>query len=116
LVTQSDYLYDEVLAWFKSHEGKDMSGKVQMYMLSIKNKEYVNKFEWSVLIPQYDALVKDKDDLPHICSYFINQCDRFVTTNRRLTQMRIKGKVDFKRPYDLVRELGLKPFDTPDGV
>jgi hypothetical protein len=45
LVTQSDYLYDEVLAWFKSHEGKDMSGKVQMYMLSIKNKEYVNKFE-----------------------------------------------------------------------
>jgi hypothetical protein len=61
---------------------------------------------------KYVDLVDDKDDLPHICSYFAGKCDYFITTNRRLTQMKIRNKVNFISPKKFIEKLNLKPIYT----
>jgi hypothetical protein len=40
IVTQSDYLYDEVIEYFRRKEGKDMVGRIRKYLLTIPNNEY----------------------------------------------------------------------------
>ena len=61
---------------------------------------------------KYSDLVDDKDDLPHICGYFAGECDFFITTNRRLTRMVIKGQVNFITPKELLKKLKLESIDT----
>ena len=45
LVVQSDYLFDEVLHWFREHKGKDSVGLVRTYLLTLPNREYISKAE-----------------------------------------------------------------------
>jgi len=116
IVTQSDYLYDEVIEYFRRKEGKDMVGKIRKYLLTIPNNEYVDKYVWSLFIRDYEDLVGDIDDLPHICSYFANNCDFFITANHRLTKQKIGKKVNFVNPKQLVEYLGLTPYDTVNGI
>jgi hypothetical protein len=62
-------------------------------------------------------LVADIDDLSHIYAYFESECDYFVTTNRRLTQMKIREFVNFKPPKEFVEKvLGMEGFDTKNGI
>jgi predicted nucleic acid-binding protein len=116
IVAQCDYLFDEVLSWFRRNRGRDSIGKVRTYLISIPKRKYVDKFEWSLLIEEYDKFVADKSDLPHICSYFLANCDCFVTTNRRLTKQKIKDRVRFLSPTDLIGSMGIESLDTPDGI
>ena len=53
-------------------------------------------------------MIDDRDDIPHICSYFAGNCDFFVTTNRKLTQMKIKNHVNFLSPDEFVSTLKLR--------
>ena len=112
IVTQSDYLFEEILYWFRYRKGKNYVGKVREYLISVPRTEFINKFEWSLLVSKFNSIVDDKDDLPHICSYFIGNCDYFITINRKLTQQKIKEKVKFISPKKFVEKLGLKSLNT----
>jgi len=103
VVVQSDYLMDEVLGWFKRKMGKDWAGKARLFMLSVPERELIHSSEWSLLMPRWKNLIDDKDDIPHICSYFAADCDYFVTTNRKLTRMKIGAHVAFRTPDEFVR-------------
>lgn len=116
IVTQSDYLIDEILFWFRNRKGKKYVGKVRSYLLSIPRIEFINKFEWSLQIDKYHSIVGDKDDLPHICSYIIGSCDYFITVNRKLTRDKIKEKVNFISPKKFIEKLGLKSLNTVDEI
>jgi putative PIN family toxin of toxin-antitoxin system len=116
IVTQSDYLYDEILFWFRNRKGKKYVSKVREYLLSIPRTDFINKFEWSLLKNKLNSIVNDKDDLPHICSYLINNCDYFITVNRKLTQEKIKEKVNFITPKKFVEQLGLKSLATINDI
>ena len=76
----------------------------------------IDKNNWSPLIKKHQNLITDIDDLPHICSYFYAKCDYFVTTNRRLTQMEIKNKVNFITPRKFVEKLNLKSIDIKNEI
>jgi predicted nucleic acid-binding protein len=104
-IVQSDHLMNEVLEWFKRNKGKDWTGLVRFYMVSLPKRELVHSSEWSLLLPKWDDLIDDKKDVPHICSYFAGECDCFVTTNRRLTRMKIHPFVSFQSPEECVKRL-----------
>ena len=61
-ITQSDYLFDEVLTWFRQRKGKGIVGSVRSYMLSIPAREFVHKLEWGLFIDELKAKVTDSDD------------------------------------------------------
>jgi hypothetical protein len=61
-------------------------------------------------------VVSDKDDLPHICSYKAKKCKYFITTNRKLTQDKIKEMVNFYNPKDFLEKvLHQKGIETEAG-
>jgi hypothetical protein len=115
-VIQSDYLYDEVLGLFKREFGKDVASKQRLLMLSLPHTNVISKFEWGLFIRHYAKCVTDVDDLPHICSYLAGEASRFVTTNRRLTQMKVHRFVEFRTPRELLDEFGYEYLDTVNGV
>ena len=91
-------------------------GKVREYLISIHRNEIIDKLQWSLLINKYDFLVSDKDDLPHICSYFVGNCNWFVTTNRKLTQQEVKKMVNFITPKRIVEILKIKSIETVNEI
>ncbi|MDD1745006.1 MAG: hypothetical protein EPN24_01385 [Candidatus Methanoperedens sp.] len=116
-VILSDYLIDEVLAWFKKNKGKDFASMVRLYMMSLPSSEMINDFEWSVFVDEWKSFVADIDDLPHICSYFAGEAEYFVTANRRLTEMKIKEHVNFMPAKKFIEEVcGLYGIDTVGGI
>ncbi len=115
-VVQSDHLYDEIQSLFKRTFGKDIAGYQKNFMLSIPLIVIIYENKWSPLIKRYQDLITDIDDLPHICSYFYCECDYFVTTNRRLTQMKIRNKVNFITPKKFVEKLKLNSIDTQNEI
>jgi len=115
-IIQSDYLYEEIQSLFKRKFNKDIASYQIKFMRSFPLKTIIYEQQWSLLINQYQKYISDIDDLPHICSYFSGDCDYFVTTNRRLTQMKIKNKVNFITPKKFVEKLKLKPFITKNDV
>ena len=113
----SDYLIDEVLAWFKKNKGKDFASMVRLYMMSLPSSELINDFEWGVFVDKWKSFVADIDDLPHICSYFAGEVEYFVTANRRLTEMKIKEHVNFMSAKKFIEEVcGLDGIDTVKGI
>lgn len=116
-VVLSDYLIDEVLAWFKIHKSKDFASMVRLYMMSLPSSEMINDFEWSVFVDDWKNFVADIDDLPHICSYFAGEAGYFVTANRRLTKMKIKEHVIFMSAKKFIENAcGLDGIDTVQGI
>ena len=69
-----------------------------------------------MLIDKYNPIVGDKDDLPHICSYITGNCDYFITVNRKLTQDKIKKKVNFMTPKRFIEKLELESLNTGDEI
>lgn len=115
-IVQSDYLFDEILSLFKREFGKNVASLQRKFLLSLPTKEIIHKNKWSKLVDKYLELVADIDDLPHICSYIHSGADFFVTTNRRLTKMKIKDYVNFSSPKNFVKKLGLKTVDAIDDI
>ncbi len=83
---------------------------------TIQGLHIVSKEEIEAIGDMYRELVNDEDDLPHVNAYFASECDYFITTNRRLTQMKIKKKVNFMSPKKFLAELGLEALDKKDGI
>lgn len=116
-VILSDYLIDEVLAWFKINKGKDFASMMRLYMMSLPSSEAINDFEWSVFVDDWKSFIADIDDIPHICSYFAGEAEYFVTANRRLTQMKIKEHVNFMSAKEFIENVcGLDGIDTVKGI
>jgi hypothetical protein len=112
----SPYLLEELKELFKRERGKDWAGRILNYMANLQGIHII-KEDIVPLLNQYSTYVADKEDLPHICTYFASGCAYFVTANRRLTQMKIKVKVNFKSPRDFVEDvLGLEGIDTPEDI
>src|SRR5659263_3118 len=74
-VILSDYLIDEVLAWFKINKGKDFASMMRLYMMSLPSSEVINDFEWSVFVDDWKSFIADIDDIPHICSCLLYTSD-----------------------------------------
>ena len=89
---------------------------MQIFIWSIKDLTVIQKKEIDQLSKKYVDLVDDKDDLPHICSYFAGNCEYFVTTNRRLAQMKIKNQVNFITPKKFVEILELRSIETKNEI
>jgi predicted nucleic acid-binding protein len=113
----SDDLIEEVMARGRVLYGKDVASLMRFNILTLPNLTYVSRDEITRVMRDFDDLVADKSDLPHICAYLIGECDYFITSNRRLTRQRIREKVNFFSPFDFVQEvLGLQGYDTPEGI
>ena len=115
-VVQSDYLYDEINSLFKRKFNKDIVGYQIKLMRAFPLNTIIYEEKWSSLINKYKNSITDIDDLPHICSYFYGKCNYFVTTNRRLTQMEIKNKINFITPKKFVEKLKLKSLNTKNEI
>jgi hypothetical protein len=112
----SFHTFKEVTHNLKSRKSKDLASWMQIFIWSIQGLTVIQKKEIDQLNEKFIDLVDDKDDLPHICSYFAGNCDYFVTTNRRLTQMKIKSKVNFISPKKFIEKLNLKSINTKNQI
>lgn len=112
----SFHTFKEVMHNLKSRYSKDTASWMRTLIWTIQGLNIGGKEEIDTIGDMYRDLVDDEDDLPHINAYFALKCDFFVTTNRRLTQMKIKKKVNFMSPKDFLTELGLETLDKKDGI
>jgi predicted nucleic acid-binding protein len=113
----STMIIDEVKIRAKKLNGKDAASLMIFNMLTLPHLIIIQDEEILPLINIYDKLVSDKSDLPHICAYFAGNCSYFLTTNRRLTQQKIKSKVNFISPKKFVENiLKIKSYDTPNEI
>jgi predicted nucleic acid-binding protein len=98
----SEYGISEILENTKRNLGKDIAGSLRALIFSLPGLLIVKDVEIKGSLEKYRRSVVDADDVPHIAAYFHANCDVFVTINRKLTQMRIKEKVNFKTPKDFL--------------
>lgn len=112
----SFHTFKEVMHNLKSRYSKDTASWMRTLIWTIQGLYIVSKDEIDSVGDKYNKLVDDEDDIPHINAYFASKCSYFVTTNRRLTQMKIKKNVNFLSPKDFLFELGLEALDKKDGI
>ena len=112
----SFHTFKEVTHNLKSRKSKDLASWMQIFIWSIQGLTVIQKKEINQLSEKFVDLVDDRDDLPHICGYFAGNCDHFVTTNRRLTKMKIKSQVNFISPKRFVEKLKLASIDTKNEI
>jgi predicted nucleic acid-binding protein len=115
-VTLSDYLFDEIFSYYRSKGRRNEISLIRKYLTTVPYSKMIFKEEWSRYISDYQDHIKDVDDIPHICSYFANNCEIFVTTNRRLTQMIIGDIVCFMSPKEFLSYLGKKTMKTENDI
>ena len=95
---------------------KDEASRLRYFMWTLPGLEVVTTDRLRSWRGRYEERVKDRSDLPHVQSYFAAGCDRFVTVNRRLTQMAIREEVSFRTPRAFLEELGLPTVDSARGI
>lgn len=116
-VVLSDFLMDELHALFKKEQGKDAAGLASAAALMLPDTIFILEKQWKRHVEDLEPLVDDPDDLPHLCACIEAASDVFVTTNRRLAQMRVGERVPFRTPAEFVAtELGLEALETPRGI
>jgi len=113
----SYHMLEEVAKRAKVLYGREVAGLIRLNVLTLPELSIIGEDATTSTIPKYDEFVADKSDLPHICAFFLGECDIFVTSNMKLTRQRIKDQVNFMTPRDFVTSvLKKKPFDTPNGI
>jgi predicted nucleic acid-binding protein len=112
----SFHTFKEVMHNLRSRYSKDTASWMRTLIWTMQGLNIVGKEEIDIMEDIYSDLVDDEDDLPHVNAYFASECNYFVTTNRRLTQMKIKKKVNFISPKDFLTELGLEVLDKKNGI
>jgi predicted nucleic acid-binding protein len=112
----SFHSFKEVMHNLKSRYSKDTASWMRTLIWTMQGLNIVRKEEIDTIENNYRDLVDDEDDLPHVNSYFTSKCDYFVTTNRRLMQMKIKNKINFISPKRFLIVLDLKPLDKKDEI
>ncbi len=106
----SFHTFKEVMHNLKSRYSKDTAFWMRVFIWTIQGLHVVRKDEIDKIGGKYRDLVDDEDDLPHVNAYFASESDYFITVNRRLTQMKIKDKINFLSPKKFLTELGLEPL------
>jgi predicted nucleic acid-binding protein len=101
----SEYGINEILENAKRNLGKDIAGSLRALIFSLPGLLIVRDADIKKSLEKYRHSVVDADDVPHIAAYFHAECDVFVTINRKLTQMKIGEKVNFKAPRELLELL-----------
>ncbi len=101
----SEYGIAEILENAKRNLGKDIASSLRDLIFSIPRLMIVKDSDIVDKLDEFEGLVADPDDIPHIAAYFHAGCEVFITTNRRLTQMKIKDKVVFKNPDEFLEML-----------
>jgi predicted nucleic acid-binding protein len=112
----SFHTFKEVMHNVKSRYSKDTASWMRTLIWTMQGLNIVRKEEIDTIEDKYRDLIDDEDDLPHVNAYFTSKCDYFITTNRRLTQMKIKNKINFISPKRFLIELDLKPLDKKDQI
>jgi predicted nucleic acid-binding protein len=112
----SFHTFKEVMHNVKSRYSKDTASWMRTLIWTIQGLYIVGREEIDKIGETYRDMVDDEDDLPHVNAYFASECNYFVTTNRRLTQMKIKKKVNFMSPKNFLIEIGLDVLDRKDGI
>ena len=112
----SFHTINELMHNVKSRCLKNVAGWMFAFTWSIHGVEFAQKEEIDALEGLYSDLITDTDDVPHIHAYLARECDYFVTTDRRLIEMKINEKVNFKSPKSFLQILGVKGYDTVGGV
>lgn len=112
----SFHTFKEVMHNIKSRYSKDTASWMRTLIWTMQGLNIVRKEEIDEIGDMYHKMVDDEDDLPHINAYIASNCSHFVTINRRLTQMRIKEKVNFVSPKDFLIELDLDAIEIKDGI
>ena len=112
----SFHTFREVMHNVKSRYSKDTASWMRTLIWTLQGLYVVSKEEIDEIKDEYHNLVDDEDDIPHINAYFASQCDFFVTTNRRLVQMKIKKSVNFISPKSFLTELDLESLDTKEEI
>ncbi len=107
---------NELMHNIKSRYSKNVAGWMFAFIWSIHGMQFVQKEEIDALNGLYSDLITDMDDVPHIHAYLARECDYFVTTDRRLLEMEINEKVNFKSPKSFLQILGVEWYDTADGI
>jgi len=77
---------------------------MRQVVMAIPKLEIV-EVKGSVDLKKFTPSVADLDDVPYISAYFKGKCELFVTENRKLAQMEIKERVNFKRPGEFLKML-----------
>ncbi len=112
----SFHTFAEVMHKVKSRYSKDTASWMRTLIWTMQGLHIVGKEDIDEMRNDYHNLVDHEDDIPHINAYFASKCDFFVTTNRRLAQMKIKKSVNFISPKSFLIELDLEPLDTKEEV
>ncbi|UCE74987.1 MAG: PIN domain-containing protein [Methanomassiliicoccales archaeon] len=112
----SFHTFKEIMHNIKSRYSKDTASWMRTLIWTVQGLNIVSKEEINSIGDRYRELVDDEDDLPHINAYSALKCSYFVTTNRRLTQMKINRIVNFISPRDFLLELDLEVLDNKDGI
>ena len=94
----------------KSRYLKNGAGWMFAFIWSIHGIQFVQKEEIDALKGLYSDLIPDTDDVLHIHAYLAYECDYFVTTDRRLIEMKINEKVNFRSPKSFLQILGVKGY------
>jgi predicted nucleic acid-binding protein len=112
----SFHTFKEVMHNVKSRYSKDTASWMRTLIWTIQGLYIVGREEIDKIGETYRDMVDDEDDLPHVNAYFASECNYFVTTNRRLTQMKIKKKVNFMSPKNFLIEIGLDVLGKKDEI
>lgn len=110
--TISYHSFDELKKFFSKKYSKNTANNIVHSIKKIPNLKIVEVDHIDEIKDKHTNLVSDIDDLPHICACVLGKCDFFVTTNRRLTQMKAKNKVKFLSPKQFLEKLNLTSLNT----
>ena len=108
----SQQVLEEIKGYVARNYSSDVANK---YLYQVKNIPLLNTVPTEKIVPAMDSfagLVTDKDDLPHVTACILEDCNVFVTIDRKLTQMKAKQKIRFASPKQFVELLGMRSINT----
>ncbi len=112
----SFHTFKEVMHNLKSRYSKDTASWMRTLIWTMQGLHVVSKEDIEKIGDKYHNRVDDLDDLPHVNAYIASKCDYFITTNRRLTRMKIKNIINFISPKRFLIELELESIEKKDDI
>lgn len=108
----SQQVLEEVKGYVARNYSQNFANSYLYSINSIPLLKVVSAEKIKPSLSAYKNLVTDKDDLPHITACLLEDCDYFVTINRKLTQMKAKKRIVFVSPQKFVEALGMHSVNT----
>ena len=103
---------EEVKGYSERNYSRNFAKDYAYQIQSIPTLKVVQSGQITPFLESHKQLVSDKDDLPHIIACLVEECDCFVTINRKLTQMKAKQSIRFLTPGKFIETLGMHAVKT----